>query len=779
MRPGLRRRASPVLLALALSVVVLLAVLLLVVRVQADMADFLPRGETPEARLLLREAGSGAATGIMLVGIDGAPPAELARISRSVAAALSGNPLFAMVLAGDATLPDAAAMERLFARRYLLSGADADALFSEEALRTRLRGLLRQLGSSTAAVAAELGLTDPTGAFMGMLRDWLSASPVRSVDGAWLSGERDRALLIARTRAGGMDIPAQQAALSVLRAAFVAASPGPAQLIVTGPAVFAQDAAQAMQRDVERISLLSTLLVALLLWWRFRSLLVIAAVAVPVVLSIAIAALAVQLAYGMVHGVALGFGITMLGVSLDYPVLMIGHRKAGEPATATRTRIGSAFILAVGTATLGLSAMVFSGFPGMAQLGVFAAVGLVSAALATWWILPRIVIAAALAPVAAGDARWLAPLEGLRRWRMLGLLPLLAALAYLGVRGGPDWEGDLQTLSPVPARSRALEAELRAELGAGQDSRLMLVRGDIQAVLRRQEALLPLLTELKAQGAFGDAEMAAKLIPSAALQRARQAALPDRATLLRRLTSAVSDLPFLPEAFTPFLDAVDRSRDMPPLLPTDLDGTPIGLRLAPLLMELDGEWVGPVVLNGVRDPTVIRTAVAGQEGVVYVDVTEELGTILSGYMRQAWHWLGWSGLLVLVVLLVGTRDVVRVLRVLGSVGAAMLVAAAVLTLGGARLSLVHLIALQLVAGVGLDYALFFSRKVLDPEERLRTLRTLVTCNAMTLLTFGLLAFCETPLLHDMGWTVAVGSVLALCFSFLFSGEAPRPDAARG
>jgi predicted exporter len=103
----------------------------------------------------------------------------------------------------------------------------------------------------------------------------------------------------------------------------------------------------------------------------------------------------------------------------------------------------------------------------------------------------------------------------------------------------------------------------------------------------------------------------------------------------------------------------------------------------------------------------------------------------------------------------------------------------VLTAGGARLSLVHLIALQLVAGVGLDYALFFSRKLLDAEERLRTLRTLVTCSAMTLLTFGLLMLCETPLMHDMGRTVAVGTVLAMGFSFLFAGEAPRLEAARG
>ena len=100
-------------------------------------------------------------------------------------------------------------------------------------------------------------------------------------------------------------------------------------------------------------------------------------------------------------------------------------------------------------------------------------------------------------------------------------------------------------------------------------------------------------------------------------------------------------------------------------------------------------------------------------------------------------------------------------------------AAAVLTAAGARLSLIHLVALQLVAGVGLDYALFFARRQLDTEERARTLRTLVTCNAMTLLTFGLLAACQTPLLRDIGTTVAAGALLAMAFSFLFAGKAPH------
>ena len=116
------------------------------------------------------------------------------------------------------------------------------------------------------------------------------------------------------------------------------------------------------------------------------------------------AALAVQLAFGFVHGIAFGFGMTMLGVTVDYPTLLIGHRKQGEAAPATLRRIDRAFVLAVTTCVLGLTGMIFSGFPGLAQLGVFSTVGLVAGALATRWILPPLIVAADLAPVPAGNA---------------------------------------------------------------------------------------------------------------------------------------------------------------------------------------------------------------------------------------------------------------------------------------------------------------------------------------------------------------------------------------
>ncbi len=815
-KPPRWHRAAPVLGALAAAVLLLLAVLTQI-QVRTDMLAFLPAGGSSAARLVLQEAREGSATGLILVGIDGAPVPELARISRTVATALGQSGLFAVVAGGQAALSEQdEAM--LFAHRYLLSPATTPAAFTVPALHADLEGVLRQLRSSAAPLAVHYGLADPPGAFLAAIRGWMGSGEVRSIDGAWFAADRDRALLLVRTRAGGMDVPAQEIATTAIERAFAMASPDGARLVITGPAVFARDAARAIRGDVHRISVVSTILVVLLLWWRFRSPLVIAAIAVPVVLSVAAAALVVQLVYGSVHGVALGFGITMLGVSLDYPVLMIGHRKSGEPAPATRARIGPAFILAVITATLGLAAMVFSGFPGLSQLGVFSAVGLATAALATWWLLPRLVVAANLAPVAPGSAAWLGRVERLRRWRLLGLLPVLLAAVWLMARGGPNWEDDLESLSPVPAASRALDAELRRDLGAPDVGQLIVVRGaDAQTVLRRQEALIPLLDRLQANGLIGGAALAARLLPSAATQEARRDALPDPDELARRVAAARAGLPFRPTAFDAFVDAVRASRSMQPLVPADLVGTPFADRLAPLLFERDGMCQGPIALQSVRNPARLAAALADAgianaygatnggaalehaahsrpvvdgpvvdgpavggpvvEGAIYVDMRTELGRILSSYTARAWRWLGWSGLMVLAALAVGLRSPARVLRVLGAVAAAMLATVAVLTLLGTRLSLIHLVALQLVAGVGLDYALFFARRQLDTEERARTLRTLVTCNAMTLLTFGMLAACQTPLLRDIGVTVALGAVLAMLFAFLFAGVRPSETSS--
>ena len=255
----------------------------------------------------------------------------------------------------------------------------------------------------------------------------------------------------------------------------------------------------------------------------------------------------------------------MLGVTVDYPVLLIGHRKIGESAGGTLHRIGRAFALAVICAALGLTGMVVHRLPRDRATGAVAAIGVLTAAAMTALVLAPLIAAANLAPVWAGDPGRLLQVEQWRRWRLWGLAPVAAAAVALLAMGGPRWEGDIANLSPIPRATRALDAELRAELGAPDLGDVLVVQGaSAEDVLTRQEALLPAIQALRDAHAITGFEAASRLLPSIATQRRRQAALPDGADLQARVQDAAAGLPFQSERVRPVRAGRRRVPHRPP-----------------------------------------------------------------------------------------------------------------------------------------------------------------------------------------------------------------------
>jgi predicted exporter len=741
------------------------------------MTEFLPRGRTEAARLMLEELRTGSATGLVMLGVENAPPDVLAKISRDMTDVLVRSGQFAFVNNGARNLLNSPEQQMLFRYRYLLSSLTQPAAFTVESLHDDMQRLLRGLQSSAAPLVQQFGFADPIGAFLGIARDWIGTSKVRSVDGVWFASERDRALILARTQAGSLDIAGQEAANAAIRQAFATARQGDARLLAAGPAVFALDAANTMRADVQLLSIASVILVAGLVLWRFRSPWVLGVIAIPVTLGATAGALVVQLAFGFVHAVTIGFGMTMLGVTVDYPVLLVGHRKRGEAAPITIRRIGEAFTLAVITAALGLTGILSSGFPGLSQLGCFAIIGILVAAAVTRWLLPRLIVMADLAPVESGNPATLLRIERLRAWRAWCAGACALSGAGLLAMGGPHLEKNLTALSPVPDSAFALDAELRGELGAPDAVSIALVQGgDVEAVLRKEEALLPVLERLATEKVFGGVEIAARYLPSVATQRARQASLPPPDELAARIAVAEAELPFRGGSFQTFVEDVAASRTMAPLRLSDITSPLIAVRLQPLLFQRGQDWYGVIAPSDLLAPE--RFAAAMRDaGATFVDVSAEANEVVAAYTATAWRWFGLGALAALIAVAVGLRDVTRVISVVGAITGAVVVTMGILSAMGTRLSLLHIVSLQFVIGVGLDYALFFARRQLDEEERARTLRTLTTCNAMTVLTFGLLMLCRTPLLHDIGTTVVIGALSALVFSFMFAGE--RQPAVAG
>lgn len=774
-------------------------VLLFRTQVTTDLTFFLPRDAGLVDTVLVQQLRSGPASRLLFLALDGADPERLARASENLAQLLRDDPRFEAVDNGSDPALLQVLEQRLFPYRYALTPDLSAAAFTPAGLRRALEARLAELASPLAVVDKSLLPRDPTGAWREVLGRWLAAGGPARRQGVWFSLDGRRALLLARTRASGFDIDAQREALEAVRAGFarVRESPG-LSLILSGPGLLSVEANDRITRDAGRLSLLNSLLVTALLLAVYRSFRVLGLSLVPLVSGLVSGAAVTSVVFGPIHGVTLGFGATLLGVAADYPNHFFTHLSGREAPVATMRRIWPTLRLGVLANVAGFAAMLFSGFSGLAQLAVFAGAGLLGAALSCRWVVP--VLAHHHVPLPA----WVEQGSSLTRLPLwlarLRLLPALLTVGLAGtalVGGTGIWNDDIDALNPVPAERKRLDEALRLDLGAPDLRELVLVLAqDPETALCTSEELKPALDALVATGALGRYDMAARYLPSVHAQAARLAQLPDRPRLQAALDQALRGLPFKPGSFDPFLQEVAAAPTRPPLTLEDLRGTPLEPRVASLLLSVPEaapgsrgwsreagtpgaggrRWAALIPLVQLRDEAALRRALAPwrERGVYYADLRVETSALVRDYRREALRLLGASLVLIAALLAVGLRSIPAAARVLAPMLAAALCTALIMARVSGGLNLYHLVSLLLVMGLSLDQALFFNRDAADPEDRQRTLLSLLVCSSSSMLAFGILALSEVNVLRDIGATVGLGALFAVSFAAMLARSVSLP-----
>jgi predicted exporter len=348
-----------------------------------DLTALLPRAAGGVQRLLVAQLRDGVAARLILVGIEGAEPAALADASRSITRRLQANGLFSYVNNGD---PAQFSVERdiLMRHRYLLSSAVTPGRFTAESLRASLGEQLRLLGSAAGAVTKSLLPADPTGELAHIMADVSFGSAPSFHHGVWFSRDGTRAQLLTESSAPGFDLDRQARAVASIQEAFRDAGlPATARLFLSGPAVFAVEARETIERESWRLSLVAGALVIALLAFVYRSVPLMLLSLLPVLTGLLIGIATVQALFGLVHGITLGFGATLIGEAVDYPAYLFTNLAPGERPKETLLRIWPTLRLAVLTTVFGGLSMLLSSFTGLSQLGVLIVVGVLTAGLVT------------------------------------------------------------------------------------------------------------------------------------------------------------------------------------------------------------------------------------------------------------------------------------------------------------------------------------------------------------------------------------------------------------
>jgi predicted exporter len=651
--------------------------------------------------------------------------------------------------------------------------------FDAAGLRAALDERLEGLYGSAAPLEKALLAQDPTGETLEIVRRLAPARAPRSIDGVWFDASGQRALLIAETAAPASDIDGQAAALDALTRIHAEVAPQSA-LAYTSPGALAVESRSVIAREARVLSVVSAVLIAGVLALTYRAVVPVALCAVPAAFGLLAGVCAVHAGLGRLNGITLAFAATLLGEAVDYPSFLFTQVAPGETPAAARARVGGVLRLAVLTTACGALALLTSGFPGLVELGTLTMVGILAAGAVTWWVLPD------WAPADLGRSlpalREGLPLRMPLSPRVRWILVLVALAVLVAIDRARAWfDDDLAHLNPLPVQYAAHDRALRDALGAPDVRSLVMIRGrDEQNVLERAEQLRPVLEAAVAAKEAEGFDLASDYLPSRATQLRRLAALPARDALHASLAAAVAGTPFRVDAFAPFEHDVEAARNAAPLRADDLAGTALGLRVAALLGR-DGDDIYAVVpLRGVRDGRALagRVAALGDRHVAWLDLREESVSLLAAYRHQALVATVLGIAMIYVVLGAGLRDAYRAAAVLAPVIVATLLAAAVLVALGIALTLFHLVALLLVIGIGVNYALFADRAVREAGEGMRVVRTLLVVSGTTLCAFATLAFSTIPVLRALGTTVCAGVVACLLVIALTMLPAPQRTPAK-
>ena len=761
----------------------LVVCILIVTRTQftTDLSAFLPQSPTAEQQLLMDQIKDGLASRLILVGIEGDNAETRAELSKLTAKRLRSNPAFITVNNGESIFAEND-QAFLFNNRYLLSPTVNEERFTVQGLHDAINESITLLASPAGLMIKSILPHDPTGEMMQLLSQFNHQRQPETQDGVWVSKNGKRALMLIQTKALGSDTDAQQNAISSVMLAFNEASdeilartenkPN-ARLMMSGPSVFTVNARETIKKQVFRLSMIGILLIATILVIVYRSFTALLLGLLPVLTGALAGIATVSAIFGMIHGITLGFGTALIGEAIDYSIYLFVQ---SEPGKANHQdwvqQFWPTIRLGVMTSVCGFASLLFSGFPGLAQLGLYAISGLITAAIVTRFVLPHLLPSTfRIHDISTIGLLLSNRLQQGRQLRWLAIIFLLIAGAIVYQQRDNIWSKNISSLSPVSQADIALDTQLRTDVGAPDVRYMIVVKGNSkESVLQSSEQVSAVLENQTAHGNIASYESPSRYLPSELTQRERQASIPTTVDLTKTLTETLIDLPIQVQKLTPFINDMARAKEQSLLQSQDLNNTSMAMALQSLLFNQGTVWTALLPLTAHKGAEInaskVRYALNSMQldNVIMVDIKTESDKLYTGYMQEAIT-LSLLGLIAIFALLLFVfKSISQLLRVIAPLAAAVLTVTACLIMLGQQLIILHLVGLLLVVAVGSNYALLFNQ----PNLSARSLASMLFANLTTVIGFGILSFSKVAILQALGVTVAPGVILAFIYSIIFA-----------
>lgn len=775
--------------------------------IRSDIHAFVPESEERELAEIARQVTDSELARTQMLSLGPyADPSLAAAAAREMGALLAPREDLAWVRTGPPVGTEDAFYGLYFPRRFAFAAANAEearAGLTDEALRARARALRSGLTGPTAMLIRRIAPEDPLLLFPQLFQAFTQgeedASQVQEgapsrqarfgvVEGTFVAteGANHYGIVMLASRGSTFSGAVQEPILDAITEAFASLhAPEGVRLEQAGVARFAVRTERVLRTDTQRISIVSTVAIVVLFLLLFRGPRFLVLGFIPLVLGSVLSVAACRLFFGGIHAITLAFGSSLLGVGIDFIAHYVNHHVLdghGRSPEHSMREIQGGLFLGAATTVLGLAGLGFTSFPGMREIGVFAAVGVFASLLVTMWMIPPWMPERAIKPTRAHLAllqlqTWIFQRVRTHTKPFVGaaLLALIVAFAGLSQLSFVD---DLRRMNEVDPALAQEDNLVRTRVAQGEAGRFVIAMGgDEASALEANDRAYAALERAREEGRITNFRSIFPLLRAPSTQREVDAVYRDP-SLVPRVFSALESEGFVAPLFAP-LEASLQAEAPAPLTYEALAASPLGPLVEPFRVALpDGRIAYLSFVSGVHDPIALAAELNAVEGVHFFDQARYLESAYRTFRERA------LGLVLFGLSLVFGACVFRYRNLrLGFASIAPALLASLTSLGLVGLifheaNLMHLVACLLVISMGEDYAVFLVESR-DSERGAETSMVGIAIACITtVLSFGLLALSSHPALRAIGFIVAVGDTLAYVFAplaLVIAGKSPRVE----
>src|SRR5215212_5877752 len=260
-----------------------------------------------------------------------------------------------------------------------------------EKIRERLRRLREEVEAGSPRPQFELAL-DPLGVIAPALKPFAGKAAIEE-DQPLTSPDRTMRVFLTVTNQpgiGAFDCQKLMKEVNAFRAsAHEGWDGGPLQILVTGRSAYVAEISLSMRHDIVITVLGSIVLVGGVFWFGFNRWLPLLGMGFSLLLCCLVALAAGLLIFGELNMVTVGFCAILIGLGVDFAILVFGRyqqaRDDGEHHTEAVSLavkgLGKAVFFGALTTAVGFMALTLAGSRGFTQLGVLIAIGIFLAGL--------------------------------------------------------------------------------------------------------------------------------------------------------------------------------------------------------------------------------------------------------------------------------------------------------------------------------------------------------------------------------------------------------------